>query len=57
MKSGYRIVAIYDVACQWYRNFLKRVAAGKYLSLPSRMVVVPAVGKVAPWGTHFGVLS
>lgn len=45
MKSGCRIITIYDIACQWYRNFLKRVAAGKYLSLPSGVHLVPAVGK------------
>jgi hypothetical protein len=45
MGGSHRIVVIYDVACQWNRNFRKRVNASKYLDLPPDMVLVPAVGK------------
>ena len=45
MGSDCRVITIYDVACQWSRNFKRRVATSKYLDLPSDMVLVPAVGK------------
>lgn len=45
MGGIHRVVTIYDVACQWNRNFNRRVDASKYLDFPSDMVLVPAVGK------------
>jgi hypothetical protein len=45
MESDSQVITIYDVACQWHRNFAKRVSTSKYLDLPSDMVLVPAVGK------------
>lgn len=45
MESDCRVVAIYDVACQWSRNFKKRADTSTYLNLPPDMVLVPAVGK------------
>ena len=39
------VIAIYDVACQWFRNFLRRVKNGKYLAIPPNLSIVPAVGK------------
>jgi len=45
MESGCRVVTIYDVACQWNRNFRKRVKASEYLDFPLGMELVPAVGK------------
>ena len=45
MESNLQVVAIYDVACQWSRNFARRVKGSKYLDVPSDLVVVPAVGK------------
>jgi len=43
--SNSRVIPIYDVACQWIRNFARRVADSEYLDLPSGMELVPAVGK------------
>ena len=45
MEGSQQVVTIYDVACQWSRNFRKRVNASEYLELPSGMVLIPAVGK------------
>jgi hypothetical protein len=45
MESSSRVVTIYDVACQWSRNFERRVATSKYLDLSLDMVLIPAVGK------------
>lgn len=39
------VIAIYDVACQWSRNFAQRVKSSKYLDIPPGLKVVPAVGK------------
>ena len=40
-----RVITIYDVACQWSRNFKRRVQGSKYLDIPADLEVVPAVGK------------
>lgn len=45
MKPGSRVITIYDVACQWSRNFRKRVNESDSLDFPPDMVLVPAVGK------------
>ena len=45
MESNSRVIAIYDVACQWSRNFRQRVKNSKYLDIPSGLIVTPAVGK------------
>ena len=45
MESNSRVIAIYDVACQWGRNFSRRVKNSKYLDIPPSLTVVPAVGK------------
>ena len=45
MESDSQVITIYDVACQWSRNFRRRVTPSEYLDLPSDMVIVPAVGK------------
>jgi hypothetical protein len=45
MGSNHRVIAIYDVACQWSRNFKRRVKESKYLEIPANLQVVPAVGK------------
>jgi Kyakuja-Dileera-Zisupton transposase len=40
-----RALITYDVACQWYKNFLARVEKSSSLVLPDNLEVVPAVGK------------
>jgi len=40
-----RALITYDVACQWYKNFLARVEKSSSLLLPDNLEVVPAVGK------------
>jgi hypothetical protein len=40
-----RVIAIYDVACQWNINFEKRVEGSPFLEIPEGMSIVPAVGK------------
>lgn len=45
MESNPRVIAIYDVACQWSRNFKRRVRNSEYLEIPSGLQVIPAVGK------------
>ena len=45
MADNSRVVTIYDVACQWSRNFRWRVKESKYLDLPPNLQMVPAVGK------------
>lgn len=38
-------LVIYDIGCQWWINFLKRVRANrKHLSIPQLMSIVTAVG-------------
>ena len=39
------VITIYDVACQWSRNFRHRVEDSKYLEVPSNLQIVPAAGK------------
>jgi hypothetical protein len=39
-------LAAYDIACQFFINFQKRLVTGKeYLSLPPGLEITPAVGK------------
>jgi hypothetical protein len=45
MESNSQVITIYDVACQWSRNFSRRVKNSKYLDIPSDLTIVPAVGK------------
>ena len=45
MAGNSRVIAIYDVACQWSRNFKKRVKNSKYLDVPANLQIIPAVGK------------
>lgn len=45
MASNSQVVAIYDVACQWSRNFRRRVAGSNYLNIPPNLEITPAVGK------------
>lgn len=45
MASNSRVMAIYDVACQWSRNFKQRVKNSVYLDIPPNVVITPAVGK------------
>jgi hypothetical protein len=45
MPSNPRAIAIYDVACQWSRNFKQRVKKSKSLNVPPNLQVIPAVGK------------
>jgi len=45
MTSGTWVIVIYDIACQWSWNFLKRVKDSKYLDFPSDIEIIPAVGK------------
>lgn len=35
---------IYDIACQWWINFLKRVESSRHLSVPQGMKLLTAVG-------------
>jgi hypothetical protein len=35
---------IYDIACQWWINFLMRVESSRHLSLPQGMKLLTAVG-------------
>ncbi|KAL4075158.1 hypothetical protein V8B97DRAFT_2022191 [Scleroderma yunnanense] len=37
---------IYDIACQWLRNFLRWVLNSGHLEVPKGMKIIPAVGKV-----------
>jgi hypothetical protein len=45
MEGNSHVVAIYDVACQWSRNFRRRVRGSKYLEIPSGLQITPAVGQ------------
>ncbi|KAM6503384.1 hypothetical protein JOM56_000327 [Amanita muscaria] len=40
-----KALIIYDVACQWYTKFQRRVESYSSLSLPEGLEIVPAVGK------------
>jgi hypothetical protein len=39
------ILVIYDVCCQWIRNFRVRVESSAYLYMPAATKVIGAVGK------------
>ena len=39
------ILIIYDICCQWIRNFSRRVEESPSLSLPNAIKIIPAVGK------------
>ena len=45
MANGSRVIAIYDVACQWGRNFRRRVKSSNFLDIPAGLDIIPAVGK------------
>ena len=45
MADNSQVVAIYDVACQWSRNFRHRVQNSNYLDIPPNLAITPAVGK------------
>lgn len=45
MANGSQVVAIYDVACQWSKNFRKRVKNSNFLEVPPGIEITPAVGK------------
>jgi hypothetical protein len=36
----------YDIACQWNKNFGKRVSESQYLNLPESLDIIPSVGKM-----------
>jgi hypothetical protein len=38
-------IEYYDIGCQWFNNFLKRVLEGPFLHLPEGMTHIAAVGK------------
>ena len=38
-------VILYDVFCQWFVHFSKRVTEGLYLSIPKDMEIIGGVGK------------
>ncbi|KIM58445.1 hypothetical protein SCLCIDRAFT_48076, partial [Scleroderma citrinum Foug A] len=40
-----KALIIYDVACQWYVKFCRRVEACPALQIPDDMDIIPAVGK------------
>ncbi|KAG9315413.1 hypothetical protein JVU11DRAFT_4564 [Chiua virens] len=40
-----KALVIYDIACQWYTNFRKRVESYNGLSLPKDLEIIPAIGK------------
>lgn len=40
-----KALIIYDVACQWYINFRRRVEASSFLFLSPKLEIIPAVGK------------
>jgi hypothetical protein len=45
MADNPRVITIYDVACQWSRNFRRRVKDSNFLDIPPNLQMVPAVGK------------
>ena len=45
MANNPRVITIYDIACQWSRNFRQRVKDCEYLDVPPNLQLVPAVGK------------
>jgi Kyakuja-Dileera-Zisupton transposase len=36
----------YDIACQWNKNFSKRVDESPFLNLPESLSIIPGVGKM-----------
>ena len=40
-----RAIIIYDVACQWHKNFSTRINNCAALSWPEEMEIMPAIGK------------
>jgi hypothetical protein len=38
-------IEYYDIGCQWFVHFLKRVSDGPYLSLPALMEHIASIGK------------
>jgi Kyakuja-Dileera-Zisupton transposase len=40
-----QILVIYDICCQWIRNFNRRVEGSQYLSIPNSAQIISAVGK------------
>ena len=45
MSSSDRVLAIYDIACQWSIHFDERVEAGEMLRKPQSQTMIPAIGK------------
>ena len=45
IPSNFRVLTIYDVACQWIIHFLRRIAESPYLGIPQGISLIPAVGK------------
>lgn len=45
MEDISQLIAIYDVSCQYFLNFMRRVKNSEYLDIPAGLTVVPAVGK------------
>ena len=50
-----KAMIIYDVACQWYKNFTSRVDRAPALSWPKDMKLVPVMVEEAP--TSFSPFS
>jgi hypothetical protein len=44
MKGMSRTLLVYDIMCQWYRNFLKRVQESPYLRVPPGMKIYRGIG-------------
>ena len=39
-----KCIVVYDVNCQYYKNFLKRVDASPYLEVHPGLVIIPGIG-------------
>ena len=44
-----RAITFYDINCQYNKHLMDRVAASMYLSIPSSMKIIPAIGL---WHVH-----
>jgi len=44
MKGIRRVLLVYDVMCQWIKNFVKRVDHSPYLSLPDDLFILKGIG-------------
>jgi hypothetical protein len=44
MKGITNTLLVYDIMCQWYRNFLKRVAESPFLSVPPGLKIYRGIG-------------